>query len=160
MVPGPYKCKRMRVVVIPHGIHCTDPPTMPSGWTQGNRYILGTVEGMDIELIREGGIVPHYDSETGKHAVGTRHVTLRLRRWFKADLRQTDLIFDLMNSQVLFSLESQLTNVQGSTLTLSDCLIYTYRPVTGGANDIVSEEGRAECVDWNGTGIWDTDPIG
>jgi len=157
---GPYKAKRMRVTVIPHGEYCTEPPTMPTGWTQGNSYILGVVEGMDIELIKEGGIVPHYDSEQGKHAIGTRHATIRIRRWFKADKRQTDLIFDLFNNEVIFNLTGELTNVQGSTLTLSGCLIYTYRPVTGGANDIVSEEGRGECVDWDGTGIFDEDPIG
>jgi hypothetical protein len=51
----------------------------------GLGYILGVVEGFEIELLKEGGVVPHFDSETGKHAVGTRHATFRLRRWFKTD---------------------------------------------------------------------------
>lgn len=151
---GPYKCKRMRVTVKPHTILCNDPPTLPAGMGQDD-YILGVVEGMDIELIKEGGIVPHYDSEQGKHAIGTRHATIRLRRWFKTDQGQTDLIFDLFNNDVLFALTGEITGVSGSSLTLSGCMIYSYRPVTGGANDIVSEEGRGECVDWSGSGIFE-----
>lgn len=151
---GPYKCKRMRVTVVPHGIYCTDPPTLPSGMTQTS-YILGVVEGLDIELIKEGGIVPHYDSETGKHAIGTKHAVIRIRRWFKADKGNTDLIFAMFHNEVMFNLTGELTSIQGSTISLSGCLIYTYRPVTGGANDIVSEEGRGECIDWSGDGIFE-----
>lgn len=131
---GPYKCKRMRVKVTEA--------------THGVEVCLGVVEGMDIELIREGGVVPHYDSETPKHAVGTRHATFRLRRWFKTDYQHTDLLFDLFDNETQFWLSGELSNISGSTIMLSGCLIYSYRPVTGGANDIVSEEARGECVDW------------
>jgi len=138
---GPYKCKRMRVKI--------------KNSLTGVEYTLGVVEGMDIECIKEGGVVPHYDSETGKHAVGTRHATFRIRRWFKTDNAQTDLLFALFNNETQFWLSGEITNVSGSTLTLSGCLIYSYRPVTGGANDIVSEEARGECVDWATSGIYD-----
>jgi len=46
----------------------------------GTPYVLGVVEGFEMELIKEGGVAPHYDSETGRHAVGTRHATFRVRR--------------------------------------------------------------------------------
>lgn len=131
---GPYKCKRMRVKV--------------KNAITGIEYCLGVVEGMDLELIREGGVVPHYDSETGKHAVGTRHATFRLRRWFKTDSGQTDLLFDLFDDETEFWLSGELSNIAGSIIILSGCMAYSYRPVTGGANDIVSEECRGECVDW------------
>jgi len=68
---GPFKAKRLRVTVI----NCAT----------GESYTLGVVEGLDIKLHKEGGVVPHYDSETGKHAVGTRHGTFRIKRWFKTD---------------------------------------------------------------------------
>lgn len=131
---GPFKCKRMRITV-----------------TDGaGSSVLGVVEGYDIELLREGGVTPHYDSETGKHAVGTRHATLRLRRWFKTDVGKTDLLYALFQNETHFNLEGRITNLNGSKLTLSDCLIYNYSPRSGGANDIIVEEARGEALDWFG----------
>ena len=129
---GPYKCKRMRIVV---------------GTTT-----LGVVEAYDIELIREGGVTPHYDSETGKHAVGTRHATFRLRRWFYADVGEENLIYDLFQGDGVdpdhFDMSGELSGVAGSRITLISCCIYSYAPRTGGANDIVAEEARGEAIDW------------
>ena len=129
---GPYKCKRMRIVV---------------GTTT-----LGVVEAYDIELIREGGVTPHYDSETGKHAVGTRHATFRLRRWFYADSGEENLIYDLFQGDGVdpdhFDMSGELSGVAGSRITLISCCIYSYAPRTGGANDIVAEEARGEAIDW------------
>jgi len=129
---GPYKCKRMRIVV---------------GTTT-----LGVVEAFDIELIREGGVTPHYDSETGKHAVGTRHATFRLRRWFYADAGEENLIYDLFQGDGVdpdhFDMSGELSGVAGSRITLISCCIYSYAPRTGGANDIVAEEARGEAIDW------------
>ena len=131
---GPFKAKRLRVIV--------------AGVT------LGVVEGLSIELIKEGGIEFYYDSETGKHAKGTRHATFSVRRWFKTDT-DTDLLYDLFNDDIPFTLSGQLTGVSGSTVNLSDCEIYRYRLVTGTANDIVAEEASGEAVDWAGTDIAD-----
>lgn len=130
---SPYKCKKMRVTI----------------YHTGMSYTLGVVEGYDIELIKEGGVTPYYDSETGKHAVGTRHATFRLRRWFKADDSNTDLIYDLFNDETHFDLWGELNDVAGSRIILSDCLIYRYAPRTGGANDIIAEEGTGEARDYS-----------
>lgn len=129
---GPYKCKRMRVTIT----------------QDGTSYVLGVVEGFEMELIKEGGVAPHYDSETGLHAIGTRHATFRVRRWFKTDSANTDLIYDLFNDETCFHLSGRITDVAGSTITLSNCIIYSYSPRTGGANDIVAEEGRGESLSW------------
>lgn len=131
---GPYKAKRMRLSVK----------------VNGNTYILGVVEATDIELIKEGGVAFHYDGETGCHSVGTRHATFRLRRWFKTDCDQTDLLFDLMHNEIHFNLEGEISDLAGSMIGLSNCLCYNYKPVTGGANDIVSEEVSGEALDWYG----------
>jgi hypothetical protein len=113
---------------------------------------LGVVEAFDIELIREGGVTPHYDSETGKHAVGTRHATFRLRRWFYADEGVENLIYDLFQGDGVdpdhFDMSGELSGVAGSRITLISCCIYSYAPRTGGANDIVAEEARGEAIDW------------
>lgn len=116
--------------------------------------IVGVVEGMSIELIKEGGVEFYYDSETGKHAKGTRHATFSVRRWYKTDT-DTDLLYDLFNDDIPFSLTGQLSNVSLSTIGLSNCEIYRYRLVTGTANDIVAEEASGEAVDWNLTTLAD-----
>lgn len=138
-VGGPFKAKRMRITVIEN--------------LTGTTHVLGVVEGMDMRMIKEGGVVPHYDSEQGKHAVGTKHGTFRIRRWYKDDAGKGRLLFDLFNNETLFNLAGQITvksgyPAGGSRLELSGCLIYEYGPVTAGANDIVSEEARGEAVSW------------
>lgn len=130
----PYKCKKARLSVK----------------VNGYTYILGTVEASDIQLVKEGGVAFHYDSETGKHAIGTRHATFKLRRWFKTDTGKTDLIFTLCDKEIHFNLEGEVAGVSGSMLGLSDCVVYGYKPVTGAANDIISEEANGEAVDWFG----------
>lgn len=147
-VGGPFKAKRMRITVREN--------------LTGTQHVLGVVEGLDIRMLKEGGVVPHYDSETGKHAVGFRHATFRIRRWFKTDAGKGALLFNMLNNETLFDLKGEITNKAGSTLVLSACLIYEYGPVTGGANDIVSEEARGEAIDWSlvdfegETGLTDT----
>jgi len=137
---NPFKAKRLRVTV--------------AGVT------VGVVEGLSIELIKEGGVEFYYDSGTGKHAKGTRHATFSIRRWFKTDAALTHaLLYDLFNDDIPFSLQGQLVGstgalVTGSIVHLSDCEIYRFRLVTGTANDIVAEEASGEAVDWKaGTDI-------
>ena len=138
---SPYKAKNMRIYVV-HGIGVEE-----------TTYTLGVVEGLVRELIKEGGVVPHYDSETGEHAIGTRHATFSITRWFKANTGQTDLLYDLHRNEIHFNLEGEIipesgVPVTGSKITLSDCVIYTYSPRSGGANDILAEEARGEAKDW------------
>jgi len=130
----PFKCKRMLVIV--------------------NGQVVGVVEGMGIELIKEGGIEPHYCSETGKHAIGTKHATFSIRRWMYLDVHKR-LLFDLFNNSTQFSLEFGLTDMQnppdfvtGTRIVISDCVGYRWRPITGAANDIIAEELVGEAVDW------------
>jgi len=137
----PFKAKRMLVVV--------------------NGQTVGVVEGMAIEFIREGGIEPHYCSETGKHAIGTKHATFSIRRWMYLDTHKK-LLFDLFNDQTQFNLEFGLCDmadppdfVEGTKIVLSDCVGYRWRPITGAANDIVAEELVGEAVDWIDTDFTD-----
>ena len=136
MAGPPYKCKRMRIYIVD---------------SLGATHTLAVVEGLVRELIKEGGVVPHYDSETGKHAIGTRHATFTLTRWFKASDADNDLMYDLFNGEEHFNLEGEIYEggaIAGSRITLSDCIGYTYTPRTGGSNDIVAEELRGEARDW------------
>lgn len=130
----PFKAKRMLVVV--------------------NNQTVGVVEGLSIELIREGGVEPHYCSESGKHAIGTKHATFSIRRWMYLDTHKK-LLFDLFNDQTQFNLEFGLCDmaespdfVSGTRIILSDCVGYRWRPITGAANDIVAEELIGEATDW------------
>ena len=134
---NPYKAKNVLVVV--------------DGST------VGVVENMSVELIREGGIEPHYGSETGKHAIGTKHATFTLRRWMFIDTKKK-LLFDLFNDKTPFNLEFGISDmaavpdfVAGMKIILSDCTGYRWRPVTGSANDIVVEELIGEAINWDDT---------
>jgi len=136
---GPFKCKRMRVIV--------NHPVLGA-------VTVGVVEGLSIELIKEGSIEYHYDSETGAHAKGTRHATFTIRRWFMTDLsgsEDKDLLFDMFNDDVTFNLVGDLPQDYATgkaKITLSACQVYRWRPVTGTANDIIAEEAIGEAVDW------------
>lgn len=117
--------------------------------------IVGLVEGFASEAIREGGIEPHYCSETGKHAIGTRHITFSIRRWMYLDPSQQKLLFNLWKNKTQFLLYFGLSDdaetptdiLTGTELILSDCVGYRWRPVTGAAGDIVAEELVGEAVD-------------
>ncbi len=108
---------------------------------------LGVVEGANIECEIEGGIEQRYGSRTGKHAAGGKRATFSLRRWFMDDT-DTDLLVDLFDDEVPFAVTGQISGLSGSLLTLSDCRIYRYRLIMGGANDIVAEEGQGEAASW------------
>lgn len=135
---GPFKCKRMRVIV--------NHPVLGA-------VTVGVVEGLSIELIKEGGLEYYYNSEVGAHAKGTRHATFTIRRWFWTDLtalgtEDKDLLFDMFNDDHVFNLVGDLKDDINARITLSACQIYRWRPVTGTANDIIAEEAIGEAVDW------------
>ena len=117
-----------------------------------NAATIGVVEGASIELEIEGGIVHTYGSRYGKHAAGGKRATFSVRRWFMTDT-DTDLLYDLFNDELLFFLSGEIDGITGSIVNLSDCRIYRWRPVMGGANDIVAEEASGEATSWLGTNI-------
>ena len=129
---GPFKCTQMLLKI--------------------NTATIGVVEGASIELEIEGGIEHTYGSRSGKHAAGGKRATFSVRRWFMSDV-DTDLLYDLFNDELLFSLSGEIDGVAGSIVHLSDCRIYRWKPVMGGANDIVAEEASGEAVSWLGSNI-------
>lgn len=125
--------------------------------------IVGVVEGYTNEGIREGGVEPHYTSETGKHAIGTKHLTFSLRRWMYIDPNKKRLLYDLWKNSTIFMLyfgiSDSATNptdiLAGTEFVLSDCVAYRWRPVTGSANDIVAEEITGEALDYIDSDVTD-----
>ena len=114
------------------------------------RATVGVVTGLDIRLSREGGIQHVYGSDTGRHVVGGKKATFTLNRYFMIDT-DTDLLYDLFNLELPFYLSGEISGVNNSQLELSDCRAYTWRPVTGGANDAVGEEVTGEATSWTAT---------
>ena len=131
-MPGSYSCTKMLVKV------------------DGNT--LGVVTGLDIELTKEGGVEPVFGTDIGVHRRAGRKATFRIQRLFKADT-DTDLLFDLFDLELPFSLSGEIDGVAGSTLNLSDCGIYRFRLITGDANSAIGEEASGEALRWNGTDI-------
>jgi len=111
---------------------------------------IDVVEGANIELEKEGGIEGYYGSQTGKHSVGLKKGTFSIRRWLR-DNDDPDLLYELFNAELPFSLSGEIDDVSSSTLTLSDCQLYRYRWILGGVGDVIAEESSGECVDWSST---------
>jgi hypothetical protein len=138
-VLGPFRCVNMLVKII-----------TPSGHT----YTVGVVEGMDITMSYKGGPEAIYGTRIQVHSAGAFDVTFTLTRWYFADAGQQDLLLNLMQSEVEFQLEGMLYDKSGqavsqSTLKITGCRIYKYRPRTGGANDIIGEEGSGSGTNWD-----------
>jgi len=112
---------------------------------------IGVVTGLDIRLSREGAAIQFvYGLDTGYHVVGGKKGTFTLTRWFETDTDK-DLLYDLFDLELPFSLSGEIDGLNNSQLTLSNCRAYTWRPVTGDANTAVGEEITGEAVTWTAT---------
>lgn len=144
---GPFRCVNMVV-------------TMVVGITT---YTVGVVEGMDIQLEYAGGPEPYYGSRIRKHSAGSKTVTFTVTRWYYADAAQEDLLLNLMDAETIFTLKGSLVDANGTpiantTLEIDGCRLYKYRPKTGGADDIIGEEGSGSGTNWVLTNFKPTTP--
>lgn len=155
-MPSPYTGKKMRIKIT----------------ANGTTYTLGVVELVDLEILRQGGVESKYGFQgnvdlgttpSNRHRVGMKRARFRVRRWFKADDANTDLLFDIHNLDTFFDLEEYLNVDFDGKLTgikLNGCESYTYKTITGEANDIVGEEiiGEAamtENMELAGDELWE-----
>lgn len=145
---GPFRCVNMVVSII----------------TTHGTYTVGVVEGMDIQLGYKGGPEPIYGSRKMIHSAGSYEATFSLTRWYFADSGQEDLLLNLMQAELEFSISGSLVDAKGnaavagngqakSTLKITGCRIYKYRPRTGGAEDIIGEEASGSGTFWDITGF-------
>jgi len=109
---------------------------------------VDVVEGANIELEKAGGIEGYYGSKTGKHSKGMKRATFSLRRWYK-DASDADLLFDIFDNDIPFSLSGEIDGVANSQVTITNCQLYRWRLVMSGINDIVAEEASGEGVNWS-----------
>jgi len=117
-----------------------------------NNNTIGVMEGADAQIGRNGGVENVYGSETGQHAIGGKKGTFTATRWYMADSQSSvGLFYDLVNQKQPFNLSGEIAGLAGSTLTLSNCVAYNYKPKWGSANDIAAEEISGECTDWSAT---------
>lgn len=142
---GPYRCVNMKVSII-------------SGSTT---YVVGVVEGFDINVGYKGGAEPYYGSRTPKVSAGSYEATFNLTRWFYTDAKQEQLLLDLFLGEVDFTLEGSLvdntgTPISNTTIMLTGCRMMKWRPRTGHADDIIGEEGSGVATGWTLTGVYNT----
>jgi hypothetical protein len=135
---GPYRATNLVIVI-------TD--------TNGD-HTIGVCEGLDIDLGYEGGAEPVYGSRTRKHSAGSKTVTFTLTRWFYADSYLEDLLLDLFQSEEEFTLKGSLiTNagvpIANTSVTITGCRLYRWRPRTGGPDDIIGEEASGQGTGWS-----------
>jgi hypothetical protein len=134
---GPFRCVNMVIKIV-------------SGLTT---YTVGVVEGLDIDLSYAGGTEPVYGSRTRKHSAGSKIAKVTLTRWYYADEGQEDLLLDLFDAETIFTLSGELVDEDGTpithtTITITGCRLYRWRPKTGGADDIMGEEAYGEGTGW------------
>jgi len=129
----------------------------------GQTYTVGLVDGTDMDFGFEGNPEPVYGQRTKVHNLGTKRVTFTITRWYYADDDQEDLLLDLFLNETPFSLSGYLidnagTPISDTTITLVDCMIYRWRPRTGGADDILGEEASGSALDWDFTAFEKSTP--
>jgi hypothetical protein len=129
-----------------------------------NIYDVGTVEGVDIDLGYNGKLELYYGEETPKHCVGGKIASFSLSRWFYADEGQEDLLLDLYNNKTVFNLRGSLADNNGvaiphTSIVVTECRLYKYKPLTGKADDIIGEEARGFGTDWVTDVHWYPTPI-
>jgi len=116
-------------------------------------YTLTVVEGMDISLGFEGGPEAKYGSRIKSHSLGSKTAPFTITRWWYSDTGQEALFLDLFDGELTFTLKGSLiTNagvaIEHTSVTLTGCKLYRWSPRTGGADDIVGEEGSGFATDW------------
>jgi len=121
-------------------------------------YTVGCVEGSDIDFGYEGGPESCYGTRIKSHSAGSKKITFTLTRWYYTDVGQEDLLLDLFTGETSFSLEGYLVDKDGvqisnTTIKLTGCRLYGWKPRTGGAEDILGEESRGSATDWDFTGF-------
>jgi hypothetical protein len=117
-------------------------------------YILGVVELVDMEIFRQGGVESKYGKvgtkTPNRHAVGMKRARFTVRRWYHTDSGKEDLLYDLHDNDTEFTLSEFVNNKTGFVgIKILNCIIYSYKTLTGGANDIVGEEIIGEGLVWN-----------
>ena len=135
---GPFRCTNM-LVKLTYG---------------GTTYIVGVVEGYDINIGYKGGAEPYYGSRIRKHSAGSKEATFAITRWFYSDAGQENLLLDMFLNEVEFSLEGDLQTNDGvaiphTQIQLTGCRGYKYRPRTGHADDIIGEEMSGQATNWS-----------
>jgi len=124
----------------------------------GSDYTVGVVEGVDFDFGYEGGPEPKYGSRTKSHSAGSKKVSFTITRWYYTDSGQQDLLLDLFKNETEFTLEGYLVDKDGNTIAnttikITGCRLYRWRPRTGGADDILGEEASGFGTDWDFTGF-------
>jgi hypothetical protein len=118
-----------------------------------NIYDVGVVEGADIDLGYEAKTELYYGNEIPTHSVGGKIVSFSLTRWFYADEGQEDLLSDLFKNKTVFNLRGSLVDNNGTpiphtSIIITECKLYKYKPRTGNADDIIGEEVRGLATNW------------
>jgi len=129
----------------------------------GTPYTLGCVEGNDIDLGYEGGPESCFGTRVKRHSAGSKKISFTLTRWYYADEGQEDLLLDLADNETEFTITGYLIDKDGNTISnttieITGCRLYNWKPRTGGAEDIIGEEARGFATDWDFSGFANSTP--
>ena len=126
--------------------------------SNGSPVIIGCVEGSDIDLGYEGGAESCYGTRTKTIGAGSKKVSFTITRWYYSDVGQEDLLLDLFDDETEFDISGYLIDKDGQTISdttilITGCKILSWKPRTGGAEDVLGEEARGFGTNWDFTGF-------
>jgi len=139
---GPYRGVNLKIVIT----------------LGGTPYTIGCVEGSDIDFGYEGGPEACYGTRTKSHSAGSKKITFTLTRWYYTDSGQEDLLLDMFANESTFTLTGSLIDKDGNaiantSITITGCRLYGWKPRTGSADDITGEEARGSGTGWDFSGF-------
>ena len=125
---GPFKNKRVRVTV--------------------DNTLVSVADLTDFNIIRKGGVESKYGMRgihsDRRHCKGKKYITFVIRRWYKTDIFNQALFFNLHNNNTEFEIEQYLNGdfSVGDLIGIRflECRSYKHRFINGNANDIIGEE--------------------
>lgn len=124
--------------------------------SNGGFVTVGVVDGSDIDFGYEGGPEACYGTRVKSHSAGSKRIPFTVTRWYYTDSGQQDLLLDLFKNETEFTLQGYLVDKDGiqisnTKIKLTGCRIYRFHLRTGGADDILGEEGSGWATNWDFT---------
>lgn len=114
---------------------------------------VGCVVGSDFNFEYEGAPENIYGNREKSHSVSAKRINFTLTRWYYSNSGREDLLLDLFNSETTFTLRGFVTDkdeneVEDAEFTVTNCLIYDWKPVSGSAEDILGEQVLVCSANW------------
>ena len=120
----------------------------------GVDYTIAGIIGADVELGYEGGVESCYSTRVKINNHGSRKLHFTITRLFCNDIPNMDLFVNLFKYREVFDIGTNLLDKDGvlipdTYVILKNCKIYSWKQVTGGADDNIGEQITGYATYWD-----------